>query len=278
MADGIITKLEVRNPQGSLLTLMLEDDSSGYYIQEIEGLDPVKTTLVSSSTVKRPGAQFQSKKRDPRNIILTLGYNPDYSDETTVASLRSNLYNWFDNDAEVALRFYMDTGLTVNISGEIEKMDAPLFVQDPNAKISIMCFEPDFVDINTEELTGESVDDTTETLVQYTGGVRTGFVFTITFDRTESEFTIYTRSPANVLTQMDVTGDFEVGDVLTISTISGDKYASLLRSGTSSFVAYMVSTQSTWYEFTKGDNYIRVYATGDPLAYTLDYTPRYGGL
>jgi hypothetical protein len=78
--------------------------------------------------------------------------------------------------------------------------------------------------------------------------------------------------------QMDFAGSLVSGDVLTISTVSGNKYVTLKRASVVSSLLYGISPTSKWLEFLPGDNYIRVYATGATIPYTITYTKRYGGL
>jgi hypothetical protein len=97
-------------------------------------------------------------------------------------------------------------------------------------------------------------------------------------NRALSAFTIYHDPPDGTLRQMDFAASLISGDVLTVSTISGNKYANLLRSGVTSSVLYGVSPQSAGPVLQPGDNYIRVYATGAAIPWNIKYTNRYGGL
>jgi hypothetical protein len=55
----MLTGVEVRTIQDNLLALSLDDPSSGFIIEEIEGLDPVKASVVSSSFATMDGEQYQ---------------------------------------------------------------------------------------------------------------------------------------------------------------------------------------------------------------------------
>ncbi len=273
----MLTKVEVRTIQGALLSLTLEDVSTGLIVEDIQGLDPVKATIVSSTFAQQDGAQYHSSHRDMRNITLKLGLEPDYA-ITSVKDLRNHLYSFFMPKSEIYLRFYDDSGLTVNITGRVETCDAPLFSKEPQVDISILCFDPDFLDLEPIELTGSSTSTTTETLVTYDGTVDTGVEFVLSIDRTLTEFTFYHRPPDGTLRTMDIAGSFVAGDVVTISTVFGAKKATLTRTGTISSILYAVSPQSNYHELMHGDNYIRIYATGAAIPYAITYTNRYGGL
>lgn len=273
----MLSTVEVRTTAGTLLTLPLETVSNGIYIEDIGGLDPVKATIVSSSFANMDGSQYQSARRESRNITIKVALDPDYSIES-VADLRARIYNFFMPKSNVSLRFIMDNDLEVDISGRVESCETPLFTKDPQVDISIICFDPDFVDITPVEFSGESTDDTDEELISYVGSVETGMTFVLNIDRTLTEFTIYHRAPDGSVRTLDVAGAFEADDVLTIVTVKGQKELTLTRDAVSSSALYAMSPQSNWIEFEKGNNYIRVYAIGDPIPYDLSYTTRYGGL
>lgn len=273
----MLTKVEVRNSQGTLLTLPLEDVSGGFIVDDIEGLDPVKATLVSSSFAQVDGEQYQSSRRETRNIKIVLNLEPDYV-ITTVWDLRTRLYNFFMPKSEVKLRFYISNGLTVDILGRVESFVAPLFTKDPQATISIICFDPDFIDLIPVNLSGLSTASSTEILVPYTGTVETGFQFVLNVNRVLGEFSIYHRLPDGTLRTLDFSSPLVAGDVLTISTVSGAKGATLVRASTSSSLLYGIATPPQWLELVNGNNYIRVYAVGAGIPFSIGYAPRYGGL
>lgn len=274
----MIDKVEVRTVGGTLLTLETDDITNGYIVESIDGLDPVKATLVSSSFANLDGAQYQSAKREPRNIIFTIGLEPyDYATQT-VRGLRTNLYEFLMPKTEVQLRFYLSDGLTVNIQARIESFESVIFSKDPMVTISLMCFDPDFTELTPETISDDTVSDTTEFLVTYDGTVETGILFVLNVDRTVGEFTIYHRPPDDVIRSLDIQASLVADDVVTISTVVGDKYVKLTRSAVESSLLYAMPPQSNWIELMPGDNYLRVYAVGAAIPFTIDYTVRHGGL
>lgn len=274
----MLTLVEVRNIAGTLLSLQLADPSDGFVVQRITGLDPVKATLISSDFAQQDGAQFHSARREARNIVFTIQLRPTDPFSTTVKDLRNQLYSFFMPKSQVDLRFVDSGGLTVTILGRVESCETPIFAADSIVNVSVMCFDPDFLELTSDTVTGDTVSDTTETLIEYDGTVETGLVFVLNVDRTEDAFTIYHRAPSGVITSLDFAGSLLADDILTINTITGTKGAVLTRTAIDSSVLYGVSAQSTWIELQPGENYIRVYATGDPIPWELTYTNRYGGL
>lgn len=273
----MITKVEARTTLGMLLVLPLDTISNGYFISDIQGLDPVKANVVSSSFAQLDGAQYQSSRRETRNIILKIGLEPDFI-TNTVMDLRTNLYSFFMPKTEVSLRFFMSNGLTVDIVGRIESLESVLFTKEPEVNISIICFDPDFLELTAEEIEGFTVNDSTEFLVEYDGTVETGIVFVLNVDRVLTEFTIYHRPADDVIRTLDFAAALEANDVLTINTRVGSKAITLVRDATQTSLLYGMPSQSSWIELQPGDNYFRIYAVGDPIPFTIEYVTRYGGL
>lgn len=273
----MLTMVEARTAAGTLLTLPLEDVSDGLIINNIDGLGPVKATVVTSSFASMDGVQFQSIRREARNIVIKLDLEPDYSSDS-VQDLRDRLYAFFMSKMAISLRFIRSEGLEVDIDGYVESCEPDIFSQEPAVNISVICTNPDLIDITAVEIEGDTVADTTETLIDYPGTVETGIIFTMTLDRDLDELTIFHRAPDNTITSFELTAEMLTGDILTINTVAGSRSIILNRSSTLSSLLYGLSKQSKWTELTRGENYIRVYAVGDPIPYEITYLKRYGGL
>lgn len=273
----MLTSVEVRTAQGTLLTLPLLDVYNGLIVEEITGLDPVKATIVTSTFANLDGAQYQSSRREPRNITMRIGLEPDYATDT-VEDLRRRLYAYLMPTSSVSLRFIMSDGLELDIQGRVESFEAPLFVKEPAVDISIVCFDPDFYDATPVTISGTSVSTTTETLLTYPGTVPSGLLLTLSPNRSVSEFDIYHRPPDAILRTMYLYYALIYADVVKINSVRGAKYASLTRASTTIPFVFALSPVSSWFQLMPGDNYIRVYATGAGIPYTIQYTKRYGGL
>jgi hypothetical protein len=273
----MLTRVEARTRQGTLLTLPLEDVLNGYTIEEIGGLGPVKAVLVSSSFAGEDGEQEHSSRREARDITLKIGLESDYN-TFSVADLRQRLYAFFMPKSEVFLRFVDTSGLEVDIVGRVETCEPDIFSAEPQINVSVHCFRPDFVVPTPVILSGSTVSAVTVTNIDYKGTVDTGFVLTVNVDRAATAFTIYNESPDGTLRQMDFAIPLSAGDIVRISTVTGAKGAILTRAGTPRSVLYGVSPQSSWMTFMQGINKFRVFAAGAAMPYSLEYVTRYGGL
>lgn len=275
----MITMLEVRTKRGSLLSLPLEEASSGYILQGVDGLDPVKATLVSSSFANGDGQEYQSSRRDIRNIVLKLDYAPNWENDETVNSLRKKLYRYLMPKSEVSLRFHQSGGEPdVDIVGVVESFDAPLFEEDPEVSISIVCFDPDFVEPVPMTMAATTVVSSAQELIDYDGTLETGIILVMEVDQPISDFALYHNPPDGSLRILEFMTPLVPGDVLTINTNPGSKGATLLREGTSSSVLYGISPQSNWIELLPGENLIRINSDVHSIPYTITYTNKHGGL
>lgn len=275
----MLTKVEVRTDQGALLTLPLQDISQGLIVEDIQGLDPVKATIVSSSFAQLDGEQYQSARREKRNIVIKLALEPDFA-VNSVQGLRNLLYQFFMPKSRVRLRFFSTNQPTVDIEGRIETFIAPKFTAEPTATISILCFNPDFFTPDVVLVNGNTVSTNAETTHTYPGTVETGFLFKLMPNRDISEFTIYHRPSDDSLRALEFQAPTPMiaGDILTISTQPGNKYATLTRAGIGTSILYGISPQSNWINLFPGSNKLRVYAEGAPVPYSIEYTTKYGGL
>lgn len=273
----MLTKVVIDNMQGNLLTLNLQDWANGYILKNIDGLDPVKATISSSVFAQLDGAQVQGARREPRNIVVEVGLVPDFVNNS-VQSLRQALYLVAMPKTMIELNFYNDDVLYATITGMVESVEATPFAKDPSALISIICFDPAFVAPSETTVNGNTVSTTTEQTVNYPGNIETGYLLTLSVNRSLSDFTIYNRRPSGDVTTIAVTYAMLAGDSVKVSTVSKDKYLTLTRSGSTSSILYSASATSKWAPLYPGDNFIRVYASGAAIPYTIKYTAKYGGL
>lgn len=260
------------------MVFTLEDDSSGIRVSKIEGLGPVKATLSSSGFADSDGEVYQSSRRDNRNIKLYLELDPA-TDEATVWDLRKRLYRIFMTESEVKLTFNLVDETSVSTVGRVEVFDYDHFVEEPEAFISLMCFDPDFYSQETTTVPGVTTAGQDSMVIDYDGSVESGITFVLNVDRTLPDFSIYQVTPEGETHSLVFDNyPLEAGDVLTISTVAGSKGATLVRAGVTYSVLYGVSPESRWFELQPGENSIRVYAEGAAIPFDISYVMKLGAL
>lgn len=272
--------LELTNSRGSILTLPIGSITSGYSVQDIDGLDPVQASQASSSFAGLDGEQYQSAHVGKRNITLKLGLETDYTNKT-VRQLRRGLYELLMPKSEVNLKFVSsDDFPDVNINGVSESFSAPLFVEKPSADVSILCYDPYFVDplVKTEYVLN-SDDPNAGTSLFVNGDIPVGIRMTITvMSNTASVIAIHNTPMGRKRQDFGIVGSFLKDDVIEVSTVPGDKYAHLIRGAVTSPILHEVSTLATWISLESGQNVIGSFSPGVTLQVKIQYNELYGGL
>jgi Phage tail protein. len=272
----MLHKVEISTEQGLTLELPLES-LSGYVVKDIEGLDPVKATLVSSSFAMMDGEQYQSSRRESRNILLKLGLESDYSTLTN-RELRLQLYKFLMPKSHVRLRFFIEDAPTVDIYGRVESFDSTSFTKEPEAVISLVCHQPDFYSPTPVVIEGLTVSDSTELMVNYEGTVESGLILTVRPDRDLSGFVMHHRPPDGKMRTLEFSEPLAAGDILKLSTVTGGKFARRTREAIEESVLYGVSPYSAWIQLFPGLNALRMFSEGAPVPYTVEYTTKFGGI
>lgn len=272
----MLESIEIRNSQNQSLVLPLWDPENGYFVTEVEGLDPVRANMVTSNVATVDGDQYQSSRRDKRNVILKLGI--ESVQDKSVRDLRNSLYAFLMPKTEVNLRFFDTEAIPVGIQGRVETFTAPLFTREPHADVSILCFNPDFQAVDSTVFNGETTSSFEENDLFYDGSVSTGFQFQMDFQRSVDAFVIYQTGGDNILRTMEINYPFVSGDVVKIGTTPGNKSVILNRGGVDQSILYSKSQGSVWGELTPGSNRVRVYAEGAAIDYSITYKSRFGGL
>lgn len=275
----MLTQVDAVNVRSDTLQLPLLSAANGYAVRDIQGLGPVSAELTSSAIAQRDGAQPQNARRDVRNITMKLGLIPNFV-TTTVDSLRQTLYDYFMPKSVVGLTFWKDGNIYAITSGTVEDFQNTMFTDDPEADISIICYDPDFYapDVTSQDLSTVATTDTTT--ISYSGNSEAGVIFTLNVDRILSSIDLYNTAPDNSVQHFSMTGcSFVAGDVVIINSIPGQKSVTLIRDSlSSSGLSYVDPTAIDWITLQRGDNNFRAYCPGDDIPYTLAYTVKYGGL
>lgn len=275
----MLLKVEVITEGGSLLSLPLQDVSGGYIVEEIEGLDPVKTTVSTSSFATLDGTQYQASRREARNIVMKLGYEPNYAIGESVQTLRSRLYGFLMPKSFVKLRFYISTGLTVDIDGMVESFETSLFSKEPQVSISIICFDSDFYDPTpiTVDLTATPPGSGITETINYAGTIETGVLVSFKTNRALNGFTVFHYDPKGASEALLYVGPLVAGNVVNINTNPGKKSALLVGGGS---VLHRLGPDTAWFRLHRGINQFSALVTslGTNVPYSVTYINKYGGL
>lgn len=283
----MITRIEVFSAQPDAPALPLGGffaNTDPVQVRNIDGLGPVKADILSTQFATGDGELYQGSSVGKRNIVMTLGFNPDW-EEQTMSSLRHQLYRYLLPKAWTKLRFFSDDMPTVDIEGYVESFEPNIFSQDPEVQVSVICPKPDFIEVDAIVYTGLVDDGTTVLEFEYEGTVETGFEVRI--DQTPANVSYV--GALQVLMQQEPE-DAEIFIVSSItsngtyyfklSTIRNAKRVSkvALADGAVTNLLQYVDDDSVWPSIKPGTNLFSMIAAENDQAWTMAFFNRFGGL
>lgn len=275
------------SPHGDELNLM---KSRGYTVTKVEGMEPPKATINTSGNALRDGATFNSAKLGVRNIVIELTF------EEPVERNRIALYDFVKVKSKHTIRL-TNGERDVTIEGYCESIEIGYFDEREGAQISFICPRPyltaaaetHIMFSSTEGLfefpfsiTAEGTEFGYRLLADevpiYNGGdLATGFVATITATGTCINPTIYNTETGGYM-KFEIT--LQAGDVLTVSTITGEKYVELLSGGTRTNALNSLDKTSEWLVLEDGDNIYLITAEQYPenISTEIEFYAIYEGM
>jgi hypothetical protein len=255
-------------------------------IRDIQGLGPVKADVSSTALATARGEHYQGSSVGKRNIMLTLGLNPDWAVQD-MAVLRQQLYSYFIPQQWCKLRFFSSHLPVVEIEGICEDVQPNIFSQDPELEISILSHKPDFVDADPTLMDGVLSDVLTQLPFTYTGQVSTGFELTVKATAPRPNYTggfnFILQSPSipqtfELLTPVTV----DATQYLKLTTIQGRRRIQNIRvaDGVATNLMNKMAVGSVWPEILPGANELTIGVnaglTGQKFQFA--YFNRYAGL
>lgn len=281
----MLTDLEIYTPR--VFAPPLVSDSAKAFndplqIRDIKGLGPVAAALTSTPFGSIDGESYTGASVGRRNIVLTLGLNPDWSDGQTHFDLRQVGYRYFMPKNDITLKFKRSNLPDCEILGVVETVEVNHFSQNPELQVSILCPQPYFEDVSETVITGNTnlVSDTTHTDINYTGNVPTGFVLTVERGGTSYDDQIKVIN-YNLTTETWVAdADIDTTYNLRMSTVAGDKYSQRVTKSTGVTLNTLgrVERLTEWPQLYPGPNEFVVESLLTDQIWTLCYKAKYGGL
>lgn len=221
-----LRSLEVRDEAGALLgTIPVgSPGTSDYFIKDIDGLHPVDAVLAMSNFADYDGSVYHGARLTQRNIVMTLGYSPNYSNGMDIGALRKQAYQWFRPKGVARLYFNDSDRERVYTIGHVEKVTPTIFSKDPEIQISVICEDPYFASVSASTI--ESPANTNVNLSTY-GDAPTPYVLHITPAVNFNRIDIRNGVDPNIV----IAYPFAANDLIRVSVTPGSKYASVTRSG-----------------------------------------------
>lgn len=187
--------LEVENEVGE--RLRLTQNESRYQVLKVDGLLPPKANIVTSSIATMDGERYKSSRLEMRNIVIQVKICGQ------VEKNRIALYHFFDSGRPLKI-YYRNGTRNVYCHGYCEEPDGDLFENGQTLQVSIVCPEPYWRDVATNEYE-----------LSFTSGQ---FEFPFSIDSTGIEFSSYTAN--NELSIVNI-GDVRTGMKISLFAKEG---------------------------------------------------------
>lgn len=254
--------------------IVLTGRETEYQIIKIAGLNPPSAKLNTSSVAGLDGAIYNSGMLNTRNIVVTARINGD------VESNRQALYGYCPTKEKVRF-FFKNEHRDVYIDGYVDNVECDLFTAGEKMQISIICPQPYFIDVNSSEVEGSSINRlfTFPFSIDYDDPIPfSEYIFDSDinlYNDSSNEIGMHIRVTVNsdissLLIQNTGTGEFFKlqysfleGDQITIDTIKGQKSISLLRNGIYYNLFSAMVMGSTFFQLVSGDNYFTYVVDGN---------------
>lgn len=284
----MITQVEIYTPRVASSPLPAAVDGTEFtdpiQIHSIDGLGPVNANINRVQYGSQDGAVYTGSNTGERNIVLTLGLNPDWANQTPEL-LRQALYSYFMPKTQVTLRFSSTHMATVQIEGYVETFVPNPFSKDAEYQVSIICPKSEFVAVSPTTINGQTVPlgDTTSVEIDYQGSLPVGFVLAVKDNATTGDMVAGDLQVVNsdlIDTNFVVTTDVTSAKSFELSTVTGDKYVKNIDipSGAETSILGKQQPGSTWIQLDQGINNFRVASSVPGQDWTMVYYAQYGGL
>jgi hypothetical protein len=275
----MIKSVTITNHLGESIRLDLtEPEKSGFIIESIDGLGPSKATVNFTELATNDGAIDNSARLNYRNITLSL----IFLENPTIEATRLLTYKYFPVKRNITFRVETDSRIC-EATGRVESNEPTIFDQQEGTQISIMCPDPYFYLVGTNQVifygteplfefpfSNESLTENliefgdikhmTEGNVIYEGDAETGITITIHAVGEAKGIAIYNLAKREIMKINDdklislIGSGIVAGDEITISTSKGSKSITFLRSGVTTNILNALEKPISWFQLSKGDN------------------------
>lgn len=265
-----------------LLDEMGQAETDLIQIRNIEGLNPVKASISGAPLAVVDGSSFTGANVLSRNIVLTIGLNPDWQ-IWSYEALRRLLYSYFSPKRLTRLRFSSDDIPEVQIDGYVEDVLINQFSSDPEFLVSILCPDPHFVAVEPEIVQGQAIHEMGDfETINYNGNVPAGiFVEVVHVGGSEPSFIgVQIGSPA--ISHFEVEASVSATKYFQMSTVPMHKYVQNVDTSLSTIINLLdkihIREGSAWPLLQPGENHFHVITDVGNQDFTLKYYERFGGL
>ena len=280
-------RLSLENENGDKIELT----NNPNYDVTVTGLNPVQSDVITSPVANYNGGRYVSSRQKVRNVVVNIFI------KEPVEANRINLYKYIKSKKWIRV-YYSNNTRDVYIDGYVESFECDLFTQLQKAQISIICPNPQLMDVNADitqvstvlgalnfpfyttdsELISLSVYDNNKSiLIVNESDDDIGFIYKIHCYGEVVAPMIYLEDTGEYF---KLNGTYHKESVITINTINGKKSVSCEWRGTVKNIINDLDATSTWLRLQTGYNHILQTADSglDYMVSELIYNKEYEGV
>ena len=301
----MIKEIRITNYTNETKTLYLNQPySSGFAIEKIDGLGPVKANVITNNIANLDGAIFNSSRINYRNIVFSIYF----VDIPTIEDARLESYRWFSLKQKIKIAVKTDSRECECI-GYVESNEPDIFNRKEKTTISIICPDPYLYSITEKEYLFSGInplfafpfsnESVTEKLIEfgqfeskkreaifYNGDFEIGMLIKIHIIGQVSNITLYhvnvgktIKIDTNKITSLTGSGLSE-GDDILINTKNGEKSIYLIRNGNNINILNCLDRNPNWFQLIKGNNEFAFSAESgeENIQLSISYRDAYEGV
>ncbi|WP_295218400.1 phage tail domain-containing protein [Ruminococcus sp.] len=267
--------LILENQSGEQLNLTAT--ANQYMTSKIDGLNPPAGTISTSTYAGMDGSYLNNAFIEKRNVVISFQMRG-----IDIEKRRHLLYRVVKPSRYIKV-FYKTAGIDVYTEGYVETCEISNFDTFTSGQISIICPDPYWYSTSAvyayySQVTGAfhfpfpesdtpfplGIYSITDNIIIQNDGDETGFTIRIeaSADETVPEIAAVTPTIYNADTgeYLQIKGEILKGDVITITTKTGNKTVILTRNGVDSNIINRLVSGSTWLSLREGKNTFHVQA------------------
>lgn len=268
-------KLFLENTNGEQLNLTTT--ANQYMTSKIEGLNPPAGTISTSTYAGMDGSYLNNAFIEKRNVVISFQMRG-----IDIEKRRHLLYRVVKPSRYIKV-YYKTARIDVYAEGYVETCEISNFDTLTSGQISIICPDPYWYSTSAvyayySQVTGAfhfpfpesdapfplGVYSTTDNIIIQNDGDETGFTIQIEASSSETVPEIAAVTPtiynADTGEYLQIKGDILKGDVMTITTKTGNKTITLTRNGVDYNIINQLVSGSTWLSLREGKNTFHVQA------------------
>jgi hypothetical protein len=240
-----------------------------YILKSADGLGPPPIDVAISA------GKHLASTLEEREIVISIGLNPDYGTGLTAGELRERLYGLLYSGTHDPIRVNILRGneLLISIDAHITKLEASIFSDSPEVQLTARCISelwdgPAVIHLAPTDHEAPSLHNQ--------GTAFTGFRMEVIFTADLQEW-VLSRGEAEFRDEFRLTHDFHIADKVVLDTRFRKRGVWLLRGGIETSLLGALSAESAWHQLYPGENVFETssaaFEWGD-----LYYKPQYWGV